>query len=120
MKFLEGSPTTVAQLSARLYALWEADQRAARGLLPGDSLDVETTYDTGRGISRVLPLAEARTNGLNGYVLPVVSQDAAIAALPLDDFALAQQGRGGVDVRGHKDEAALDARIRAKIVSATP
>ena len=103
MKYLEGTRLALAQQNARLWTAYEAEQRAARGLRADQSLDVRD------GVP--LPLAQAVTNGANGYALPIVAVDDSIAALPLDDWALAQQGRGGVDVRGSKDEAALDARI---------
>jgi hypothetical protein len=116
MRYLEATPVNAALQSARLWTLYEAEQRAARGLRPGDSLDIETRYDArGAPTSRTLPLAEARTTGANGYALPIVSDDNAIAGLPLDEYALAQQGRGGVDLRGHKDETELDPRLLPKV-----
>lgn len=110
-RYLETTPATAAQQNARLWTLYDAEQRAARGLRPTDSLD------TRAGVP--VPLAQAVTNGTNGYALLITSDDGVVAALPLDDFAVAAQGRGGVDVRGHKDEASLDARIRTKLAPAT-
>lgn len=107
MTYLEATPSTVTQQNGRLWMLYDAEQRAARGLKPGDSLD------TRGGVP--LPLAQAITNGSNGYVLPVVSDDGAIAAIPLDAYAITKDGQGGVDLRTAKDEGALDARIRSKL-----
>lgn len=107
LRYLEAAPATVAQQNARLWTVYEAEQRAARKLRPEDSLD------TRAGVP--LPLAQAITNGDNGYVLPIESDDRAIAALPLDAYALAAQGRGGVDLTGNKDATELDTRLRVLV-----
>lgn len=112
MRYLEATRAAAEQQSARLWTVYEAQERAARGLLPAESLD------TRNGVR--LPLAQAVTNSANGYVLPIVSDDGAVAALPLDDWALAQQGRGGVNVAGHKDESALDTRLRDRLDPSRP
>ena len=116
MQYLEATPLVVADQQAKLFAQYLEQERAARGLKPTDSLDVEIRYVDGKPIRRVLPMTEAVTTR---YVDPVVSDDQLIAAIPLDDFALAQHGKGGVDLSTSKDESALDARLQAKL-SAQP
>ncbi|HMI94766.1 MAG TPA: hypothetical protein VK509_25505 [Polyangiales bacterium] len=109
MRYLESTPLTLAQQNTRLWTAYEAEQRAARRLRADQSLDVRD------GVP--LPLAQAVTNGTNGYALTIVAADSTIAALPLDDWALAQEGRGGIDLSAQKDEAALDSRILDRLRS---
>lgn len=103
MRYLEGTPAALAQQNERIGARYDAEQRAARGLRPDQALD------TRGGVP--IPYGDRITRPEDGYATLLVSSDGAIAALPLDDFALAQQGRGGVDVRGNKDAGELDARL---------
>lgn len=110
-RYLEGARTTLQQQADRLFSLYRTEQLAARGLRASDSLDVETVYDARGPAARVLPIGEARTTA---YVAPVVESE-TVCALELDDWAQAQQGRGGVDVRGSKEFDALDERLRERI-----
>lgn len=110
LRYLEGPPATLQQQADRLFARL----RAERGVAAGDSLDIETVFTRDGPVSRVLPLAEARTLR---YAEVIVADDRTVAALRLDDWAIAQQGRGGVDISGHKDEAELDARLRERVAA---
>lgn len=106
-RFLEGTPAALRQQSVRIGARYDAEQRAARGLRADQALDTRA--------GAPVPYAERVTRPENGYAPVLVSDDGEIAALPLDDYALSQQGRGGVDVRGHRDERELDARVRDRV-----
>ena len=103
-RYLEGSRAALRTQNNRLYAEWERQLRVEQGLRTDQAVD--------HYMGVPLPREKQVTSGDNGYALMLESEDGAVAALPLDDWAQQQQGKAGIDVRGHKDESALDARLR--------
>lgn len=111
MRYLEGQKASLESTDAKLWAAYEAEERAARGLRPDQALDSIRAVP--------LPLEKAITHGTNGYVLALESSDKQIAALPLDEWALSQDGSNGVVLTGHKAEADLDPRLKPTVEVAT-
>lgn len=105
MRYLQGTPAQMLGPATSLWNRYNSETRVARGLTPQQSLD--------RRDGVILPLAQAVTTS---YVAPIVSDDGAIAAIPLLDEELA--ARAGVNTSGALEEAALDERIRTKLVLA--
>ena len=91
---------TTADLIWQAYLTREC---AARGLPPGSSLD------TRQGVT--VPAITVR------YVEPIVSDDETVAALPVDAFTLAQDGKNGIDVKGAVEADQLSARLRDRVGS---
>lgn len=103
-RYLQVTKARARAEAARIFARYEQQERQARGLRGDQALDTRA--------GAPLPASQAITTR---YCEPVEIDDADLAALPLDDWALEQQGRGGVDVRGHVDESELDARVRQRL-----
>lgn len=105
MRYLEDTPANLVAPADSLWTRYALEQRAARGLAAGDSLD--------RRDGVILPRAQAVTVA---YASPIRSEDGQIAALPLDDEPLAT--RAGVSLASAKEAAALDPRLRDRVSSA--
>ncbi len=117
--YLEGTPVLVADQANKLWLVYEAEQRTARGLLAGESLDTRRVYGAdGRLVSSSrLPNAQAVTRA---YATTVVSSDAAIAAMPVDAYAQSKNGVGGLNLSAAKDETLLDPRLKTALSSTDP
>jgi hypothetical protein len=100
LKYLQTDPTTAADQQAKLWAVYEAEQRAARGLKAGDSLD--------RRDGVVLPLAQAITVR---YADVRVAADNSLAALPVDDYAQSKDGVGGLSLSAAVTADKLDPKV---------